>query len=201
MTTLTAGVTVGTALTAGATPTTPLAGSTTGPTTSRTRPSLRKLLEWDFVYWAKKNGQLNNDKAKLNVPTGAVAGGAPVAAGVALTAAAAGGGGTGAGAGAGAGAAKGRGGPGTTGRYLRVETYSPEYTTWPSYSYGNSLYSELSTNIHKYNRSYNIDKTNFTESQRIILQWLSPRADNIDRNNGDVSWGSEWTRRGFPTIT
>ncbi|MCJ1382114.1 hypothetical protein MMC17_005226 [Xylographa soralifera] len=185
-----------TTLTAGATPNTLLASSTTGPITSTTPPSLRKLLQWDFDYWAKNNkGPLNSDKKNMTVPPGAVAGVAAVAAGVALTAAeakaakaataaaAGAGGGGGGGARAGAGAARGRGGSSTTGRYVRVETYDPEYDTWPSFSYGNSLYSELSSSIHKYNRSYNIEEINFTESQRIILQWLSP---DLERSTQDA---------------
>ena len=113
--------------------------------------------------------------ARVPVPTGTVHGGAAVPAGVAVPAATAVAGGAG---GPAAAAATAR----TTGQYARVQTYNPEYDKWPSFQHGDNLYSELSTNIHSYNKSYNVEEINFTQSHRIILEWLSPDLDAIKRN-------------------
>lgn len=85
----------------------------------------------------------------------------------------------------------------TTGKYVRVESYRPPYDKWPSFSHGHTLYGELSNNIHTYQKSYDIDETNFTKSQRTILEWLDPR--DLDKSLEDgretVDWQDQWTKR------
>ena len=160
-------------------------------------PSLRALLEQDFTYWAKQSAQLIADKAAGNVPTvvppppavpaGGSAQAAPVSGGAAplpprgkrpkgaLTA-----------------------GIWTTGNYIRVEIYKPDYETWPSFQCGYNLYGELSGNIHTYNRSYDIHEINFTKSYRNVFEWLKPDANAIDPNTKEVDWKKLWTNRGLP---
>ncbi|MCJ1457880.1 hypothetical protein MMC28_008249 [Mycoblastus sanguinarius] len=163
------------------------ANSTTSLTPSKSPPSLRALLQSDFDGWAKGSKQLNNDKNAKIVPTAmpAVPGAAPNMAGGP------------------AGAAstpsaprtkRPKGAPPlpgtwTTGNFILVESYKPDYETWPSFQTGYNLYGELSANIHTYGKSYDIHEINFTKSHRIILQWLNPKVGPIsDPKAEKVNW-------------
>ncbi len=197
----------GTAPSAATAPAIPSASVSSGSTLSATSPSLRELLQSDFEYWAGGQQQLITDKGNKTVPSimpntnvtatgtvGGAAGGAAVTAGTAP------------------GTASGMPAPPrpkrpkrapvpsvtwTTGNFIRVEVYKPDYETWPSFLQGYNLYSELSSNIHTYRKSYDIQETNFTKSQRVILNWLNP-TDAIDPKTKEVSWEKVWKNRGLP---
>ncbi|CAF9942048.1 MAG: hypothetical protein HETSPECPRED_004720 [Heterodermia speciosa] len=173
--------------------------------------SLKKLLQSDFDYWTSKQkstSDLQVAKKNKNVPTGAgLTGPADVPAGVAVVAGA---NGTVV---AGVTVTGGNialatstvqpppnGASWTTGKYVRVEFYKPPYDKWSSFSYGHTLYGELSSNIHTYQKSYDIDETNFTKSQRTILEWLAPRdlAKSLEDRRvmwETVDWEEQWARR------
>ena len=69
-----------------------------------------------------------------------------------------------------------------------------QYGTWNSYERGLGLYSELSSSIHKYNKQYEVDETNWGRSDFFILKWLKPTVDD----HGHVDWNSARAERGLP---
>ena len=201
----------------GATPAVPGHNTSTNSATVNTpKPShsLKKLLQSDFNFWtsnqrsnSKQGSTSDLEVAKTNklVPTGAgLTGGADVPAGVAIL--------------AGVKVTKGKialatftaqppsnGASWWTGKYLRVECYKPPYDKWPSFSHGHTLYGELSNNIHTYEKSYAVDETNFTKSQRTVLEWLAPRDLGKTVEDGSVRWEAvdwekQWTKRGLITM-
>ncbi|MCJ1428463.1 hypothetical protein MMC29_006373 [Sticta canariensis] len=94
---------------------------------------------------------------------------------------------------------KGKKGSWPTAQFPQVKSYQPEYDKWPSFTQGYNFYSELSANIHTYNRSFDIQEINFTKSQRDILKWLKPDPDAIDPQSKEVDWRKVWVNRGLPT--
>ncbi|KAF2809974.1 uncharacterized protein BDZ99DRAFT_570606 [Mytilinidion resinicola] len=155
-----------TASSAASTLATPVAGavlscsSTTNPTPLAAPPSFRVLLQLDFSFWAKACVQLRNAKNPPTITGGTAPstapGTAPVTAAPPL-----------------AKHRKWASPPSwtTTGNFNQtVEVYKPEYWTWPSFRHGYDLYSELSANIHTYNKSYDIHEINFTRNSRLILK-------------------------------
>ena len=157
--------------------------------------SLKKLLQSDFDYWTHKHRSqtdpLEIARKSKTVPTGAglttsvyvpagvaVAAGLPVKSGKIATATS----------------------TWTTGKYVRIETFTPPYGEWQSFSHGHTLYGELSNNIHTYEKSYDINETNFTKSQRTILEWSTPRDLEKSLEDGrmkweTVDWEKQWTKR------
>ena len=169
--------------------------------------SLKELLQSDFDYWTSqhrsKTDRLEVARQSKNVPTFAIGtGSAHVPAGVAVV--------------AGVTFTNGtialatspvqipaNGATWRTGKYVRVEYFGLNYDKWPSFSHGHTLYGELSNNIHTYEKSYDIDETNFTKSQRTILEWLAPRDLEKSLEDGrmkweTVGWQNQWTKRGLP---
>ena len=69
-----------------------------------------------------------------------------------------------------------------------------QYGTWNSYEHGLGLYSELSSSIHKYNKQYEVDETNWGRSDFLILKWLKPTVDD----HGLVEWKSGRVERSIP---
>ena len=183
----------------------PSAISTPSSTPPPASSYLRALLQSDFSYWAKACTQLNTDKKNKNVRTatstntaGAGAAAGP-GSGSAVT------GSTSAGTAPAKAPRRPKAAPPaavqtwTTGNFFQVDFYKPDYETWPSFQQGLNLYSELSANIHTYNKSYEIHEMNFTRSHRLILQWLKPDLDTIDPNTKKVDWEKVWKKRGLPT--
>ena len=200
----TSGTTSATGVTAiGATPAVPGHNTSANSATVNTpKPphSLRKLLQSDFDYWTSKQKSTSDLQVAKNknkkVPTGAglprpaVPAGVAVVDGVTVT-------------GGNIALATPTANPppnGRTGKYVRVEFYPPPYDKWPSFSHGHTLYGELSSNIHTYQKSYDIDETNFTKSQRTILEWLAPRDLAKSLEDGrvmweTVDWEEQWAKR------
>ena len=176
-------------------------GPPLGSTHSKKPPSLRALLQSDFDHWSKGSSQLAKDKNDKKVPTTkpvalqAVPGGAggPAISGAVPPT-------------HGPKCKKPKGIPShsgtwTTGNFIRVEVYKPDYETWRSFQTGYNLYGELSANIHTYGKSFDVHEINFTKSHRIILQWLNPKTGNADSDfeSGDVNWEQVWRNKGLPS--
>lgn len=83
--------------------------------------------------------------------------------------------------------------PETTFTHL-FTTLNLPYGTWNCYERGLGLYSELSSSIHKYNKQYEVDETNWGRSDFLTLKWLKPTVDA----HGRVNWNSIRAERNLP---
>lgn len=76
-----------------------------------------------------------------------------------------------------------------------VQTHDPPFQDWNCFTRGKGMYSELSANIHGYGKSYDVPSANWLKSDKIILDWLTPK---VDVKTKEVNWDSEWRSRGLP---
>ncbi|KAK3172073.1 hypothetical protein OEA41_004158 [Lepraria neglecta] len=84
-------------------------------------------------------------------------------------------------------------GPQTTFTHL-FTALTLKYDKWNCYERGLGLFSELSSSIHKYNKQYEVDETNWGRSDFLVLQWLRPALDT----NGEVDWKDARVKRNLP---
>jgi hypothetical protein len=73
-------------------------------------------------------------------------------------------------------------------------TLGLKYDKWNCYQRGLGLYSELSSSIHKYNKQFEVDETNWGRSDFLILKWLQP---DVDKNEA-VDWKDARVKRNMP---
>lgn len=83
--------------------------------------------------------------------------------------------------------------PETTFTHLFTSLNLP-YGTWNCYERGLGLYSELSSSIHKYDKQYEVDETNWGRSDFLILKWLQPTVND----HGEIDWNSIRAERNLP---
>jgi len=72
---------------------------------------------------------------------------------------------------------------------------SVAYADWPPYQRGRGLFNELSGNIHKYGKTYDLRDGDWLRSDGLILRWLKP---DVDAGTGEVKWDDEWKNRRLP---
>ena len=73
-----------------------------------------------------------------------------------------------------------------------------DYSDWRSYQRGRQLYGELSTNIHTYGKTYDVNDGSWLKTDALILHWLKPKVSKDDGEVTGVTWDDEWTSRGLP---
>ena len=69
-----------------------------------------------------------------------------------------------------------------------------KYDKWNCYQRGLGLYSELSSSIHKYNKQFEVEETNWGRSDFLILKWLRLDVDE----DGAVGWKDARVERNMP---
>jgi hypothetical protein len=69
-----------------------------------------------------------------------------------------------------------------------------KYSKWNCYEHGLGLFGELSSSIHKYDKQYEVDETNWGRSDFLILKWLQPTVDK----HGQVDWDQIRAERNLP---
>ena len=77
---------------------------------------------------------------------------------------------------------------------LFTNTMGLQYDKWNCYQRGLGLYSELSSSIHKYNKQFEVDETNWDRSDFLILEWLKPDVEE----DGRVDWQDARVKRSLP---
>lgn len=77
---------------------------------------------------------------------------------------------------------------------LLFEVLKLKYDTWNAYDRGAGLYAELSGSIHKYNKQFEVEETNWARTDFLILDWLKPATDG----DGKVDWTEAKSTRNLP---
>ena len=85
----------------------------------------------------------------------------------------------------------------STGNFFLVKHFEPDYETWPSFQRGDSMYHDLSRNIHQYGKSYEIHEMNFSNSDMCIFDWLKSDPEDFDSETKEVAWSKVWKKRGL----
>ena len=92
------------------------------------------------------------------------------------------------------------------GNQNKTSVHDTNFEEWPCYKRGLQLYGELSSNIHKYDdmkfSPYDIDDSNWSRSERIMLKALKPKhwEKSPDGEILDVNWTKERAVRGLDLI-
>lgn len=85
----------------------------------------------------------------------------------------------------------------STGNFQTVNGFKPDYEVWPSFQRGDSMYHDLSRNIHQYGKSYEVHEINFSNSDMSIFAWLKPDPKDFDPDTKEVDWIAVWEKRGL----